>query len=956
MQKINDTTRIKNIILSILGISLLSGILFYLVGRWKQRQAVNAAFRTQFKPTEQGLSEAEAVERRTDERAQARLEAELREKQARRKRNIFSVFNLTILVLAVSQLLMRDYWGSVGTLATLLFNISVNIFQESRAARRVSELAEKARPLANVIREGRLRSIHQDEIVVGDVLVAGHSDEILANGTLLESKNLTIEETVQEAELQVVPKKPGDSLTMGTFCRSGWAVYRVEQVPIETGGEQQAAGSSAPTMTALQDIVQKVLYVLLAIAGLFYITLLLEIIRVDILSPETLAAYRNVLSLIFSIAPGGLFFMIVVNYAVGSADIARSGVLVRNNLDIESLANVTTLCLVRRGGVLGVTTQIEAIPPGEGREALSENRIRQVLGDYAHSISDTRFPMSVLSDTLAGERQPIAEQARYLSLYGWEAVNFETRALPGSYVIGVPEILEAFLIQENGGDKNREKAPVDQTRTGKIKSRLGKLFRRKPSENQEEKAEELATVEPESELQKTSENDNEVKSNGFGQRFQQRIKKLIRRRATDDSQDPQAGKETRPDEILRLMLAYSPQSQPLYDESGQPRCPGDLIPAGFIHFKEQIRPDVQKAVNMFMDAGVDIKVLSEDAPMNTLAIAQQVGLVNNETEEGQVFSGKELVALAPDIQALTIHQKALFASLNIEEMGHILDVLRDQGEYVGLVAGSGNDLPLLGKANLKITNQSSGPELLNQADIIIMKNSPDAFPGVLQQGQRIVNGLMNVLKLNLTQIFYILILLVAMFFSGDRAFYYQPAQGGAIAIFTIAIPSIGLSLWASTAAVNRSNMHQQLAYFVAPAAMMIALFVVLFRYLTISGFTSFTLEYSQLVITHFLVIAGLWVVVFAKPPLRGFSLKEDFKADWRPTYLVIALFLIFQFATQLSLAQRFLSIAPLVSARDYLFVWGMSIAWAGMTLGIWRIPLLRRGLDWGSKWMAAPAK
>jgi magnesium-transporting ATPase (P-type) len=282
-------------------------------------------------------------------------------------------------------------------------------------------------------------------------------------------------------------------------------------------------------------------------------------------------------------------------------------------------------------------------------------------------------------------------------------------------------------------------------------------------------------------------------------------------------------------------------------------------------------------------------------------------------------------------------------------MVRIINALQEQEAYVAVVGNSTPDLPVMDQANLSITRQGSSSKVLDQANIILLKNSPNALPEVLQKGQRIVNGLMDVLKINLTQIIYILILLVVMFVVGERIFFYHPTQGGAIGIFTIVIPGIVLSIWSSTVPINRTSMHLQLVHFIVPAAAMTAVCVVVLH--TFFARASASITYNQQVVTHLLVVIGLILVVFVQPPVRILALGDQFSGDWRPTYVVVVLFLIFQIATHVSLAQRFLKLAPLASLQDYLLVWGMALIWALLTLGFWRMRWLRQVLGWSSRWM-----
>lgn len=959
MAEFNQKTRIRRPLVFGLGLTAMMGALYWLIRYWKQRSIPKSESRMRFKPIEQGLSEAEVAERHTDARLQARLEWEQQTRHERRHRNIFSILSLTILVLSISQVVLKDYLGALATLGTLLLNIAVNIFQEARSARKVAELAAKARPMAAVIRDGSLKSIDQDDVVVGDILVAGRGDEILADGLLVESTDLTIDESMLAGQAGIVTKETGELLLAGSSCASGWAVYRVERENIEKPEDVKPNSTTTKTQTKtpLQIILDRVLYVILFFAAIFYITLMLDVFRSDILPAEVLTMYRDVMSIIFSIAPGGLFLMIVINYAVGSADIARSDALVKDSMSIESLAQVSTICMIRRGGVTGLVVELEMIPPQPGSLVLSESRVRQVLGNYVHSIQGDKFPLTILRQDMGGEKRTVDQQSRHLSIYGWEAATFTSTDMPGSYVIGYPEVLKSYLAESSLVQPLVGETGSEQEGQGAISNRIKKLFRRGKTDSQppveETLPEETQTDESDAILPDDADTDHqeEKKHTGILRRMQSRLVGIVRRQDEDHNQDKQQAEDDQPEEILRLMFAYSPNSQPIYDAEQQPHCPRELIPVCYVRFVEQVRPEVNKAIKTFLDAGVSIKILADDEPMKTLAIARQLGLVADEPDKIPFAVGEEVSQFSPAQLSEAVRDKSIFALLSQEQSAQIVSALREQDEFVAVMGASIADLPIMRKANLSITRQGSNPTVLDQANIILLKNSPTALPEVLQKGQRIVNGMLDVLKINLTQMLYIMILLGVMFISGERIFFYHPTQGGAIGIFTVVLPAVALSFWSATVAIHRKTIHIQLVHFFVPAAVMTALGVIVLQNVFIKNFSS--IVYTQLAVTHLLVSTGLLLVVFVQPPVRFLAGGDEFSGDWRPTYVAGILFLVFQIATHMALAQRYLKISPLASLQDYLIVWGISLVWAILLLVIWRLRWLNRILGWGSRWMVS---
>jgi len=922
------------VIFGSLGMGALAVLIQRLVQRWRTRERTTKLETVDFQLSHQGLSQLEVEQRRTDDVLQAQLIAEKQAKKERWNKNAFTIFNVTILVLAVSQVLLRDPLGALATLGTLILSIGINIFQETRAASRVGELARRARPMALVIRDGRLQSIDQDELVVGDVLVAGKGDEILADGVLLESANLEIDESKLANGEESIEKQPGDSLTAGTYCKSGWVVYRRDRLNVRT---QDIIGSaelvaSIRTKTPLQKIIEQVLYVLLVVVSIFYTFFFLEVVRIELLPPDLLVTYREVMSIIFSILPSGLLLMIVINYAVGSAEIARSDVLVHNSQTIESLAQVSTVCFIRHGGLMGLTVELEMLLPPEDTINFSERRVRQALGNYVHSISGERYPITIIRDSLDGEPHAIHEQARYLSLYGWEAMTFSSADMPGTFVIGYPEVLEPNLKSMEPLESDPKTPDLLQENTGGIGGQLRRWFGKgKPEKETGDKdiSDESESDEENSNLSEADETAvNASDEKGFFKAFRKRLNGVFQRKEKDDKQTEIEGQE----KIKRLMFAYSPSKQSIYDEGHYPQCPQDLIPLSIIKFIDEVRPEVMNTVKFFKEEDISLKILTEAEPANTLTLAHQLGIIESERK---LINGHELSQLPLEDFEKDVIDKTIFTNVNSDQMIRIIKALQAQGEHVAVLGTSIRDLPIMQTADLSITRKGSSPTVLDQADIIVLKNTFNALTDALQKGQRIVNSVMDVLKLNLTRITYTLILVIAMYIAGERTFFFHPAQGGMINVFTIVLPSIALSLWASATTIDGKDMPRLLFHFITPAAIITSLAVLMIDFIFQSSGAG--IAYSQLAVTHALVLMGLFLTIFVQPPVRFLVGGDDFGGGWQTTISALVFYILFHITTLIPAAQRWLRVAPLQSLWDYLLILLIGIFWAILVIGTWRL-------------------
>lgn len=402
------------------------------------------------------------------------------------------------------------------------------------------------------------------------------------------------------------------------------------------------------------------------------------------------------------------------------------------------------------------------------------------------------------------------------------------------------------------------------------------------------------------------------------------------RREGEVAEEESAGDETI-EEVVYL-LAYHPQLVPLHAEDGLPQLPGELIPLCRLHYAEQVRPEAIDTVETFSRMGVGIKVFSAGDPDRVAAILKGAGLGAQSGESLRAISGPALAELDPEETARAAARHTVFGHVTPEQAGQVVTTLHEQGEAVAVVGDGVNDLPAMRQAGLSIARQSSSQAALGLADIVLLEDSPEVLLRVLEKGQRIVNGLLDVLRLYLTQILYLVVLIVTIRLA-VAGFPYVSKQGSLIGIVTLSIPALGLSLWATAGVLHSARLGQRLALFVGPAAVTLGTtgMVVHWFFLDRTG----ELAYAQLALTYTLVISGLVLVIFVRPPWPSRVGGIVQRGDWRPTALVLVLLALFFVAASLPLAEQFFGLTQLRQPIDYLFVGLAVLAWALLLRFVW---------------------
>jgi len=304
------------------------------------------------------------------------------------------------------------------------------------------------------------------------------------------------------------------------------------------------------------------------------------------------------------------------------------------------------------------------------------------------------------------------------------------------------------------------------------------------------------------------------------------------------------------------------------------------------------------------------------------------------------FTGDQLRQMDAAGVVQSVQQGTIFSNLSAKQKTKIVNTLLHSGERVAIVGDSVADIPAMTAADLSLTLQQSSQAALRTADIVLLKSSLDVIPTVLENCQQIVNGMLDILKVNLVQIGYVLLLLIAMLVTTKDNFYYHPTHGGVIVFLTIIFPSLGLTFWATAGAVPRQYMRLRILHFVVPAAMTMALAVIIINYL--AGRGDVDVAYLQQVNTYGLIMMGLLLIIFVEPPTRFWVGGDILSGNWRNPLLVLGLFLLFVFARYLPITQELLLLSPLRNPVDTLIIGIVVVFWLFILRSIWRTSWLSR--------------
>jgi cation-transporting ATPase E len=416
-----------------------------------------------------------------------------------------------------------------------------------------------------------------------------------------------------------------------------------------------------------------------------------------------------------------------------------------------------------------------------------------------------------------------------------------------------------------------------------------------------------------------------------------------------------------------LLFAYQPDASSLHDFGGQPLLPKDLTPLGVLSFSDELRPALKETLGGFVDAGVELKVISGDDPQTVGSLARQAGLPG---DMEAVVSGFELDEMDEGTFERVAGESRIFGRIRPSQKERLVDILRKQGRYVAMIGDGVNDVLSLKKANLGIAMESGSAATRAVADMVLLGDSFSALPAAFLEGQRIVNGMKDILRLFLTRALYFSLLIVSTAMIGI-GFPYIPTHATLLMFLTVGVPTFALAVWARPGGYPERGLIREVMHFVLPAALTTALFGLLLYTLvytlavpqgTVGPFalpqaevgrlrSSFEatdsalaqMEFdtevatlaAQTVLTMFTTLASLVLVIFVEPPTQFFVGGDEFSGDWRPTLLMIGMLLVFLSVLLVEPLRHFFELL-ILSRETYLMVIAAVTVWLFVLRGAWR--------------------
>jgi len=755
-----------------------------------------------------GLNAAQVAERVSAGRTNEYRERTSRSAAQILRANVFTIFN-GILGVALVLVLALGHWADALFGFVLLLNTATGTLAEIRAKRALDRLAVLETPRAVVLRDGNETEVAVGEVVIDDVVRLRAGQQVPADGEVLISDGLEIDESILTGESRPVRPVSGAQVMSGTTVTAGTGLFRTTAV----GGDAYAhrlareARRYSLVVSELQAGTNRVLHWISWVIVPVALVLVWSQLRLSGSIAETWSsgAWRHAvvagIAGVVSMVPQGLVLLTSVNFATASLSLARRNVLVQELPAVEVLARVDTLCLDKTGTITTGRIRLGEVQGPDGDQAPSEvlsalallstvgeanataDAIREGLNDLRglgeQGLKDAREPGNTGSSA-------DVESVPFSSRRKWSAVRDRSGT---TWVLGAPEIVLAGH-SESVLDRARQIA-AQGVRVVAL-ARSGSPWRSAPGED-----------------------------------------------------DPRLPDHLEAAGIVILTEEIRPDAAETLAYFRQQGVDAKVISGD--------SPETVAAVAR--QAGVTAPGGGELVALDARTLPAGAG--------GGHETGEDLERLADAVEGASV-----LGRVTPEQKRALVRALKSRGHVVAMTGDGVNDALALKDADLGIAMGNGAPATKAVARLVLLKGEFSALPGVVAQGRRVMANTERIASLFLAKTIYAS--LIAVVVSAMAVAYpFLPRQFTVVSSLTIGIPAFVLALAPSNQRYRQGFLGRVLSLCV-PAGLMAGT-VTLSTYLWLT-LTHAPRAQVTTATTLVLITCGLWLLTLTARPLTSWRL------------------------------------------------------------------------------------
>ncbi len=352
--------------------------------------------------------------------------------------NVFTLFNAIIGVFFVLDLGLGLYADSLFGLIAII-NSYIGIRQELKAKKTLDEVAVLVAPRAQAIRGGETVELLAEEVVPGDLIALGPGDQLVADGHVVASRGLTVDESLLTGEADGIRKESGEEVLSGSFVISGSGHYEIDAVR-EDSYAGRLAGEAKAFRHPLSPLQQEVNRVIVVSTYAMIPLAILLLVSLKVRSVGLQSAAETATAGLVTLIPEGLVLLMSVTFAVAAVRLARRDTLIQQMSATESLASVDTICVDKTGTLTEGRLRLAAV---EFAEDVDPAVGAAVLGRFAASAGNRNQTLETIAERYPGDPGSVRAEVPFSSEWKWSGLSLAGNgAGAGTFVLGAPDILE----------------------------------------------------------------------------------------------------------------------------------------------------------------------------------------------------------------------------------------------------------------------------------------------------------------------------------------------------------------------------------------------------------------------------------------------------------------------------------------------------------------------------------
>ena len=191
---------------------------------------------------------------------------------------------------------------------------------------------------------------------------------------------------------------------------------------------------------------------------------------------------------------------------------------------------------------------------------------------------------------------------------------------------------------------------------------------------------------------------------------------------------------------------------------------------GIVAISDPVRPDVPAAIQDCRNAGVKVKIVTGDTGATAREIGRQVGLWTNEDTADAIITGPDFAALTDDEAVKRAAAIKIMARARPDDKARLVRLLQKQGEVVAVTGDGTNDAPALNAAQVGMSMGDGTAVAKEASDITILDNSFASINKAVLWGRSLYSNIQRFILFQLTvNVCACLVVAVCSFFSKQPA-------------------------------------------------------------------------------------------------------------------------------------------------------------------------------------------